>query len=40
VPTVLDLYEKLKPRLGEETRALLAFVEAGVERKAATKEDL
>jgi hypothetical protein len=41
VPTVLDLYEKLKPRLGEEeTRALLAFVEASVERKAATKEDL
>jgi hypothetical protein len=41
VPIVLDLYEKLKPRLGEEeTRALLAFVEASVERKAATKEDL
>ena len=40
-PTVLELYEKLKPKLGEEeTRILLEFVEASVERKAATKEDL
>ena len=39
--TVLELYEKLKPKLGEEeARALLEFVEASVERKAATKEDL
>ncbi|MEW6297936.1 MAG: hypothetical protein AB1671_09390 [Thermodesulfobacteriota bacterium] len=39
--TVLALYEKLKPKLGEEeTRVLLEFVEASVERKAATKEDL
>ena len=41
IPTVLELYEKLKPKLGEEeTRILLEFVEASVERKAATKEDL
>jgi predicted nucleic acid-binding Zn-ribbon protein len=41
LPTVLDLYEKLKPKIGEEeARALLEFVEASVERKAATKEDL
>ncbi len=41
LPAVLELYEKLKPKLGEEeARALLEFVEASVERKAATKEDL
>jgi hypothetical protein len=41
IPTVLQLYEKLKPKLGEEeTRALLEFVETSVERRAATKEDL
>ena len=41
MPTVLELYEKLKPKLGEEeARALLEFVDASVERKAATKEDL
>lgn len=41
MPTVLELYEKLKPKLGEEeTRALLEFVEASVDRKAASKEDL
>ena len=41
IPTVLELYEKLKPKLGEEeTRALLEFVEVSTERKAATKEDL
>ena len=41
LPTVLELYEKLKPKLGEEeARALLEFVEASVERKAATKEGL
>ena len=39
--SVLELYEKLKPKLGEaEARALLEFVEASAERKAATKEDL
>lgn len=41
IPTVLQLYEKLKPKLGEEeARALLEFVETSVERRAATKEDL
>jgi multidrug resistance efflux pump len=41
MPSVLELYEKLKSRLGEEeTRALLEYVEASVERRAATKEDL
>lgn len=41
MPTVLELYEKLKPKLGEEeARALLEFVEASVERKAVTKADL
>ena len=41
MPTLLELYEKLKPKLGEEeARALLEFVEASVERRAATKEDL
>lgn len=41
MPTVLELYEKLKPKLGdEEARALLEFVETSVEHRAATKEDL
>jgi predicted nucleic acid-binding Zn-ribbon protein len=41
MPTVLELYEKLKPKLGdEEARALLEFVDANIEQKAATKEDL
>jgi hypothetical protein len=41
MPTLLELYEKLKPTLGEEAaRALLEYIEASVERKAATKEDL
>ena len=41
MPTVLELYEKLKPKLGEaETRALLEFVETSVQEKAATKDDL
>ena len=41
VATVLELYEKLKPKLGEgEARALLEFVETSVEQRAATKEDL
>ncbi len=39
--TVLELYEKLKPKLGErEARELLEFIEQSVERRAATKEDL
>ena len=39
--TVLELYEKLKPKLGDaEARALLEFVETSVEQRAATKEDL
>ena len=41
MPTVLELYEKLKPKLGEaEARALLEFVETSVQEKAATKADL
>jgi len=41
MPTVLELYEKLKPKLGEdEARALLEFVETSVQDKAATKDDL
>jgi hypothetical protein len=41
MPTVLELYEKLQPKLGEdEAQALIACVEASVERKAATQEDL
>jgi hypothetical protein len=41
MPTVLELYEKLKPKLGEaEARSLLEFIETSVERRAATKEDL
>ena len=41
MPTILELYEKLKPKLGEEeAKALIEFVEASVEQKAATKEDL
>ncbi len=36
-----ELYEKLKPKLGEEEpKALLEFVEASVEREAAPQEDL
>ncbi len=39
--TVLELYDKLKPKLGElEARALLEYVESSVERHAATKADL
>lgn len=41
LPTVLELYEQLQPKLGEdEAQALIACVEASVERKAATQEDL
>jgi len=41
MPTILEVYEKLKPKLGEEeARVLIEFVEASVEQKAATKEDL
>jgi hypothetical protein len=39
--TVLQLYEKLKPKLGEEeTRELLEYVDRMVESRAATKADL
>ena len=39
--TLLELYEKLKPKLGDqEARELLEFIEGSVERRAATKEDL
>jgi len=39
--TTLELYEKLKPKLGdEEARSLLEFIETTVTQKAATKEDL
>ena len=41
MPSMLELYEKLKPKLGEEeARTLLEFIESSVERRAATKEDL
>jgi len=41
MPTVLELYEKLKPKLGEEeARSLLEFIERGVEQRAAGKGDL
>ena len=41
MPTVLDLYEKLKPKLGEEeARSLLEFIESTVEQRAVTKADL
>ena len=41
MPTVLELYEKLKPKLGEEeARSLLEFIETSVEQRAATKADL
>ncbi len=37
----LELYEKLKPRLGEdETKALLAYIESTGVARAATREDL
>ena len=39
--TLLELYEKLKPKLGDqEARELLEFIEGSVERRAATKADL
>lgn len=39
--TVLELYEKLKPKLGEaETRSLLEFIETSVQQGAAAKADL
>ena len=41
MPSVLELYEKLKPKLGEEeARSLLEYVETSVEQRAATKADL
>jgi hypothetical protein len=41
MPTVLDLYEKLKPKLGDaEARSLLEFIETSAEQRAATKADL
>jgi predicted Holliday junction resolvase-like endonuclease len=41
MPTVLELYEKLKPKLGEEeARSLLEFIASSVEQRAATKADL
>ena len=41
MPTVLELYEKLKPKLGEEeARSLLEFIETSVDQHAATKADL
>jgi hypothetical protein len=41
MPTVLELYEKLKPKLGEEeARSLLEFIESTVEQRAVTKADL
>ncbi len=39
--TLLELYEKLKPKLGDqEARELLEFIEGSLERRAATKADL
>ena len=41
MPTVPELYEKLKPKLGEEeARSLLEFIESTVEQRAVTKADL
>jgi len=41
MPSVLELYEKLKPKLGEdEARSLLEYVETSIEQRAATKADL
>jgi len=41
MPTVLELYEKLKAKLGDpEARLLLEFIETSVEQRAASKEDL
>jgi len=41
MPSLLELYEKLKPKLGEEeARSLLEFIESSIERRAATKDDL
>jgi hypothetical protein len=39
--TTLELYEQLKPKLGDaEARSLLEFIETTVIQKAATKDDL
>jgi hypothetical protein len=41
MPSVLELYEKLKPKLGEdEARSLLEYVESAGEQRAVTKADL
>lgn len=41
MPTVLELYEKLKPKLGDaEARSLLEFIETTAEQRAASKADL
>ncbi|NCO67210.1 MAG: hypothetical protein GW873_01440 [Nitrospirae bacterium] len=41
MPTTLDLYEKLRPRLGdEESKFLLEYISASVEKHAAAKDDL
>ncbi len=41
MPTVLELYERLKPKLGEEeARSLLEYIDTSVEHRAASKADL
>ncbi|MGB9606010.1 MAG: hypothetical protein ACP5U2_12630 [Bryobacteraceae bacterium] len=41
MPTLLELYGKLKPKLGEqEAGSLPEFIKATVEQRAATKADL
>jgi hypothetical protein len=41
MPTALELYEKIRHKLGdEESRNLLEYISTSVEKHAATKEDL
>lgn len=41
MPTALELYEKIRHKLGdEESRNLLEYISTSVEKHAATKEDI
>jgi uncharacterized FlaG/YvyC family protein len=41
MPTAVELYDKLRPKLGdEEAKTLVEYISVSVERHAATKEDI
>jgi hypothetical protein len=41
MPDAIELYERLRPKMGDEEAApLIRFIEEGIEKRAVTKEDL